>query len=195
MSRRLHLIGGEFGGHSLRYPREVKIRPTAERVRESLFSSLGPYLEGARFADLFAGTGAVGLEALSRGASLSVFVENNYRCVEAIEANVAKVGVVRQAIVVAGAVEAEWPRVARQYGPFDLVFLDPPYTYRNWDGLLDLLLRQQAGVGPKSLVIIQHTRQQPPEAPLPAWHRKAFGETQLTWYRLPQAEGENQPDA
>lgn len=191
MSRRLRLIAGKYGGHSLHYPRGVRIRPSSERLRESLFASLMPHLEGARFADLFAGTGTVGLEALSRGASFAVFVENNYRCVEAIEANVAKVGVERQALVVGGRVEAEWPRVARQHGPFDLVFLDPPYAYRNWDLLLDLLLRQRVGTRPKSLVILQHARRQPPEAPIPAWHRKLFGETQLTWYRLPVASEED----
>jgi 16S rRNA (guanine966-N2)-methyltransferase len=101
-------------------------RPLSDRAREGLFSSLGPQVEDARWADLFAGTGAVGIEALSRGAASCMFVDRNPRAVRAIRDNLARAGVADRGRVVRTDVLAA---VRRERGPFDLVFLDPPYRH------------------------------------------------------------------
>lgn len=185
---RVRLIAGVWGGQYLESPRGADLRPTSERLRESLFSSLAPELAGARFADLFAGTGAVGLEALSRGAALAALVERNPRCVQAIRASVAKLGA-QQAWVVAGAVERVWARVAAEHGPFDVVFVDPPYSYREWRRLLERLLAPGGGLHAEGLLVAQHPRAQPLEAPGEPFRIRDFGESRLSWFR-PAAEQE-----
>jgi 16S rRNA (guanine966-N2)-methyltransferase len=118
----MRVIAGEFKGRRLRMPRGAGTRPTADRVREALFSMLGD-VEGARVLDLYAGSGALGIEALSRGAAAAVFVEREPRAAAAIEANLEAVGVqaeVSRRDVLAFV--AAPPRTT-----FDLVFCDPPY--------------------------------------------------------------------
>jgi 16S rRNA (guanine966-N2)-methyltransferase len=101
-------------------------RPLADRAREGLFSSLGSLVQGARWADLFAGTGAVGIEALSRGAEACTFVDRSPRAVRAIRENLARAGVEDRGRVVRGDVLGT---LRRERGRFDLVFLDPPYRH------------------------------------------------------------------
>jgi 16S rRNA (guanine(966)-N(2))-methyltransferase RsmD len=160
------------------------MRPTAEAVREALFSSLAAEIPGARFADLFAGTGAVGLEALSRGAARALFLEKNPRCVEAIRANAANLGAGERAVIVAGAVQTQWPCAAAEYGPFDLVFADPPYAYGDWDRLFKMLVQERVGLAERAIVVVEHARRCPLPAAFPAWKEKAFGETELGFYQV-----------
>jgi 16S rRNA (guanine966-N2)-methyltransferase len=101
-------------------------RPLSDRAREGLFSSLGPRVEGARIADLFAGTGAVGIEALSRGAAACLFVDRSAAAVRAVRDNLRRAGVEDRGRVV----RAEVPvALRRERGRFDLAFLDPPYRH------------------------------------------------------------------
>jgi 16S rRNA (guanine(966)-N(2))-methyltransferase RsmD len=194
MRRPPRIIAGEFKGRPLEFPRGAELRPTADRVREALFSSLAPYLPGARFADLFAGTGAVGLEALSRGADFALFVESNPRCVQALRANVAKLEVEAWVVVAPGRAERIWPRLAAEHGPFDVIFLDPPYADRGGEDVLALLLGDGLGLaaegaGLRPQIIFQHGRRTPPASPVEPWRAQDFGETRLSWYRLPSPGG------
>jgi 16S rRNA (guanine966-N2)-methyltransferase len=119
----MRIIAGKWRGRRLMAPEGLATRPTSERAREALFSMLQSRLgsfEGLRVADLFAGSGALGLEALSRGAAHCTFVENDSRAVQAIRANVAALGAVAE--VRQGAAEH-----ARVPEPVHLAFLDPPY--------------------------------------------------------------------
>src|SRR3954467_10782232 len=119
----MRIIAGRWRGRPLLSPPGHATRPTADRVREALFSMLASRLgtfEGLQVADLFAGSGALGLEALSRGAAHCVFVEKDRRAVEAIRANLAALGA-------SGEVLARDADHAALPGPFDLAFLDPPY--------------------------------------------------------------------
>jgi 16S rRNA (guanine966-N2)-methyltransferase len=121
----VRVIAGTAGGRRLVTPKGDRTRPTADRVRESLFSSLQPRLPGARVLDLFAGSGALAVEALSRGAAHATLVERARPALAAIRANLETAGVEDRATVVA----ADLPgALARVDGPFDLVFLDPPYA-------------------------------------------------------------------
>jgi len=118
----MRVIGGEFRSRRLRAVQGRATRPTPDRLRETLFDVLGPRVVGAAFVDAYAGTGAVGIEALSRGAARCVFIESGRRAVEAIRENLRALGIEVRASVVAGKVVAALGRVEG-----DIVFLDPPY--------------------------------------------------------------------
>jgi 16S rRNA (guanine966-N2)-methyltransferase len=124
-SRVLRIIAGRHRGRRLRFPAGVDIRPTPDRVRETLFNWLQPRIEQARVLDLFAGSGALGLEALSRGAAHVTFVEKDRRAAAAIEAVTREWGEAGARVSCTGALE--WLVTNGTEPPFDIVFLDPPY--------------------------------------------------------------------
>jgi 16S rRNA (guanine966-N2)-methyltransferase len=125
----LRLTGGEARGRRIKGPRGLDIRPTADRVREALFDILGPRVGGRVFLDAYAGTGAVGVEALSRGARRVVFLEGDRRAIRLIEENL-KIGPWSGAVeVIQGDVPRSLERLARRTECFDFVFLDPPYDH------------------------------------------------------------------
>lgn len=141
----MRVIGGEFRSRRLKSIHGLATRPTPDRLRETLFDVLGPRMEGAVFVDAYAGTGAVGIEALSRGAARCVFLENNRRAVEVIRENLHSLALEGRARVVAGKVAAALGRQAA-----DIVFMDPPYEA---EGEYAAAL-EQAGA---PLVIVQHS--------------------------------------
>lgn len=120
----MRVIGGEFRSRRLKTIPGLTTRPTPDRLRETLFDILAPRIAGAIFLDAYAGTGAVGIEALSRGAARSIFLESSRQAVEVIRENLGSLGIVDRARVVPGRVLAT---MARQEA--DIVFLDPPYDY------------------------------------------------------------------
>ncbi len=122
----MRVIAGRLGGRRLVAPRGAATRPTADRVREALFSALGD-VSGAAACDLYAGTGALGIEALSRGARRAVFVESARPALAALRENLAALDLHELAQVIPLPVERALDRLAGE-GPFDLVFLDPPYA-------------------------------------------------------------------
>ena len=124
-SRVLRIIAGRHRGRRLQFPAGVDIRPTPDRVRETLFNWLQPRIEQARVLDLFAGSGALGLEALSRGAAHVTFVEKDRRAAAAIEAVTREWGESGARVSCTGALE--WLATNGAEPPFDIVFLDPPY--------------------------------------------------------------------
>ena len=120
----MRIVAGRFRGRRLKTPIWDGLRPTSDRLRETLFDILGPSVSGARVLDGFAGTGANGIEALSRGAAHVTFVENDPRAVKLIEENLKTLGL-EPAIIRAGFAEAARRLAATT---FDLVLLDPPYV-------------------------------------------------------------------
>ena len=131
----IRIIGGRFKGRKLRFPDIPDLRPTLGRVRETLFNWLAAEVDGARCLDLFAGSGALGFEALSRGAAEVTYVERNRKAASAIKSNIKLLGV-EQANVHCGAAESF---LARDTSAWDIVFFDPPFA-SNAAELLDLLL-------------------------------------------------------
>jgi 16S rRNA (guanine966-N2)-methyltransferase len=121
----MRIIGGEFGGRRLKPPEDRRVRPTADRIREAWFNILGDEVVGARVVDLFAGAGALGLEAISRGARRGVFVEVGRSSLSVLRRNVATLGVEHRAKVVKGDAMRYIRRIAP--GTFDIAFADPPY--------------------------------------------------------------------
>jgi 16S rRNA (guanine966-N2)-methyltransferase len=124
-TRVLRIIGGRHRGRRLQFPAGIEIRPTPDRVRETLFNWLQPRIDGARVLDLFAGSGALGLEALSRGAAHVTFVERERRAAEAIESLAREWSETGANVVCADAVA--WISRLAPTERFDIVFLDPPY--------------------------------------------------------------------
>lgn len=123
----MRIVGGQYGSRHIGMPKGAEIRPTQDKVREAVFNILGDMAD-KRILDLFAGSGAFGLEALSRGASYAVFVENNFRCVEAIRQNIESLKILPSYydIIKTNAISV-FPRLANSAGRYDLVFMDPPY--------------------------------------------------------------------
>lgn len=179
---RLRLSGGRYGGRFIAVPPEV--RPTEARVREALMSIWGERLEGARVLDLFAGSGAVALEALGRGAGSATAVERDPRAAAALEANSAALGESGGLRVIAGALPLELARLAhREPAGFDLVFADPPYSFTGHAALLSGLEPLLAEGGE---AVIEHSARS--ETPLEAGRlvrvdRRRYGESGLSFYR------------
>ncbi len=136
---RLRIIAGQFKGRRIRVPHGERVRPTADRVREALFSILGERVRGARVADLFAGSGALGLEALSRGAATVEFVELDPGAVAVLRENVASLGPVERCRIVPGDVLRLLERRSLSHSSFDLVLADPPYGAGMAERLLGLI--------------------------------------------------------
>jgi 16S rRNA (guanine966-N2)-methyltransferase len=175
----MRVIAGEWGGRRLRPPRGRGTRPTAERVREALFSMLGE-VQGASVLDLFAGTGALGIEALSRGASAAVFVERDARAARLLIENLATLGVSREAAEVRRADAATALRGAvANAEKYDLVFIDPPYRDAgDWGPKLTAELPVLlAGEG---RVVVESDRRTPLALGLPVVRERRYGDTSIT---------------
>jgi 16S rRNA (guanine966-N2)-methyltransferase len=171
--RMMRVIAGELGGRRLRSPRGAGTRPTSERVREALFSMLGD-LSGLRVLDLFAGSGALGIEALSRGAAAATFVERSPRALGALRGNIAALGLSERARVVEGDALA----ALRLPGEYDLVFLDPPYAAAR--PLAGALERGIAGVlAAGGRVVSESDRRAPLELGLPLRRERRYGDTMI----------------
>lgn len=123
---RVRIIAGEFGGRFIQAPPGSTTHPMGERVRSAMFNSLGETVRGARVLDAFAGSGAIGLEALSRGAESVVFVERNRVAQRVIAENIGSLGVDEKSIVIKTTI-SNWLETADVTGEFDIIFADPPY--------------------------------------------------------------------
>jgi 16S rRNA (guanine966-N2)-methyltransferase len=134
---KVRIIGGHWRGTRLDVTDAPGLRPSADRVRETLFNWLQPVLPGARVLDLFAGSGALGLEALSRGAREALLVERDPKLVASLQTAVARLGAEDQAKVVRA--DALAFLRAPLHGRFDVVFVDPPFTGNLWKGVVDAL--------------------------------------------------------
>lgn len=178
--RRLRIIGGEWRGRRLRVPSGSDVRPTPDRVRETLFNWLQAGLPGARCLDLFAGSGALGLEALSRGADHVVFVEQEERLREVLRENVGALpGAEQRSALVA---DDALGYLARAGPSFDLVFVDPPYQSR----LVPRVLRALAEgpLAPNGRVYVETSADAAAE-PLPeGWTELRSGRAGAVAYRL-----------
>jgi 16S rRNA (guanine(966)-N(2))-methyltransferase RsmD len=174
----MRVIAGTARGRPLVAPRGTATRPIADRVKETLFAILGDRVVDARALDLYAGSGAVGIEALSRGAAHCDFVERDRRAITAVRENLERAGVADRASV--HAVEVGRFLASLSGGRYDLVFLDPPYAER---AILAPLEQLVARLAPDGVVVVKHHWRTPiPEPPgLSRWRERRFGETALTF--------------
>lgn len=158
----MRIIAGDCKGRRLKTPSWEGLRPTSDKLRETLFNIVAPRIAGARVLDLFAGTGAMGLESLSRGASMAVFVESDRRAATLIAENVALCGTPdRCAIIRDTAARALQKPIAGE--PFDLIIVDPPYEF---EALGAVLTGAAAHLAPGGWLVLEHTRRRAiPDAP------------------------------
>jgi 16S rRNA (guanine966-N2)-methyltransferase len=186
----MRVVGGELRSRRLAGPPDG-VRPTSDRVRESLFARLGD-LAGAHVLDLFAGTGAVAIEALSRGAEYAVLVERSERAIEVIRRNLASLDLSERARVVRG----DAARAVRQLAGssrFDLVFLDPPYESDRLTAALEAV--RDAGVLAPGATLVVETAKRHSLAPVPGLvvrDERSYGDTRLIW--LVPAHDVNDPE-
>jgi 16S rRNA (guanine(966)-N(2))-methyltransferase RsmD len=173
----VRVIAGEFRSRVLRTLPGLETRPTPDRLREALFNVLSPEIPGAIFLDAYAGTGAVGIEALSRGAAKAIFIERSRAASTVIHENLRALGLGPRAHVIHGKALSH----LAQYRP-DIVFLDPPYEHaREYTAALDLL-----GETPPALVIAQHSPRFALDATYGRLERRRElrqGDNMLTFYR------------
>lgn len=191
----LRIIAGKARGRRIRAPSGRGTRPMRDFVREAVFDVIGERVAGARVLDLFAGSGSLGLEALSRGAEEAVFVERSRRAVETIRANLEALGMEKEGRVARADVLAFLHREEHPERPFDLIFIDPPYKI-NLEYREELLKRLVEGgfLASSALLVVQAPlRRQTPSIPkeIVLLRRRKYGEAAVDVYmHVKGAEGE-----
>ncbi len=176
----MRVIAGSAKGRKLQVPQGLTTRPTPARVRESLFSMVAAYLPGAQVLDLFAGTGALGIESLSRGAQEAVFVEVDRRALTALRQNIALFA--DQATVLAMSAVQAMRHLAGRHRRFDVIFLDPPYALQLLEPTLVAIACAHL-LADHGVIICEHHGQQPapePHAALQLLRTRRFGDVALS---------------
>ena len=179
----MRVIAGELGGRRLSAPRGLRTRPTSDRVREALFMALEP-LAGLHVVDLFAGSGALGIEALSRGAAFADFVDSHREARRSLEQNLNALGLVERARVWPLALPRGLARIAAALSAADLVLLDPPYGDEAAEATLRGLARPEA-LRPGTRVVVEHrAKDEMPERIGSLLRRRVrrYGETAVSTY-------------
>jgi 16S rRNA (guanine966-N2)-methyltransferase len=198
----MRIIAGKAKGRTLVAPKAKNLRPTTDRVKESLFNIL-PVM-GAQFLDLFAGAGSVGLEAVSRGASRVILVENHGACAEAIRVNIERCGFLNMPLdgieeepgqfieVIEIPVDRGLRLLGHRGERFDIIFIDPPYE-RDLIGETLRLIRTQELMSREGVLVVQHSAREEIPARREGYRiedSRRYGETALTFLRLQQPEDE-----
>jgi 16S rRNA (guanine966-N2)-methyltransferase len=181
----LRIIAGALKGRRLLSVPGLETRPTADRIREAIFNILGSSLNGAQVLDLFAGTGAIGIEALSRGAAFGVFVENNRKALEAIHRNIETCGLAGRTRVIRWDAARDLSCLAAAGRKFDWVYMDPPYATRLIQPALTHLTQARCLENDACIVVEQDARSEP-AGPAPPYHlqdRRRYGKTVVSFLR------------
>ncbi len=182
----LRVIGGIAKGRRLLGAGGGKTRPIPDNVKKSLFDILAPYVPDSRCLDLFAGTGAIGVEALSRGAQWVTFVECASHMVRVIHSNLDVTGLAHQAEVIQGDVRRVVPALYRQEKVFHIVFVDPPYGHGLAPVTLDILSTHKLLASDGTIVARHESRQEMPEVfeDLELTRQEKYGDTLISFYVL-----------
>jgi len=153
----LRIIAGKYRGRRLKSPPSLQTRPTSDRLRETLFNILAPRIEGSRFLDLCAGTGAVGIESLSRGAEHVTFVDQSRKMCALIEANLEALGIEdNEVAVISSDTMAFLTRQSKKSSaPVDIIFFDPPYA-SDYEEVLNLIAGARSLLADNGIVIVEH---------------------------------------
>ncbi len=179
----MRIIAGAFKGRRLKAPLWEGVRPTSDALRETLFNILAPRIADARCLDVYAGTGAVGIEALSRGAAHVTFIERDRRATALIAANLAMCGVERGYTIESGDAAAVLRRISDAV-PFDLVLLDPPYD-ADPEMVTDALIAAARRTGAGGLIVLERAKRSEPVIPadLDRVRDVVVGDSALTFLR------------
>lgn len=183
----MRIIAGEYRGRVLKSPPSMGIRPTSDRLRETLFNVIAPRIEGARFLDLCAGSGAVGIEALSRGASFVHFVDRSRKMCGLVEANLDLCGVPEEQTEVVLSEAGEYLKRARSRGgePWDIAFFDPPYAEEYLPALALLGADGAPLIAAGGLLVVEHHHKnalKDESGALRRWRILKQGDSALSFY-------------
>jgi len=187
----VRVVAGKWGGRTIRAPRGTSVRPTTDRVREAVFAILADDVEGSVVLDLFAGTGAMAIEALSRGAAGAVLVESSPAALSALRANLASLEA-EDAVCVPLDFREAVRRLSAKGRTFDLVFLDPPYG-KGLVGLSAGLLSRAGILAPAAVVVAERASRDPVETLPAGWRERVerrYGDTRITLYDIPGPLGQ-----
>jgi 16S rRNA (guanine966-N2)-methyltransferase len=186
----MRIVAGTHRGRKIAAPQGTSTRPTSDRVREAIFSRVAALrgdLANTSVLDAFAGSGALGLEALSRGATRATFVERERPALEVLRSNVERLGVEGSCTVLPGDVYVHAASGTIAGAPFSLLFLDPPYRIDESEvrGLVDDL-HGSGSLAPGALIVWEHASDSAPELgeSFEDIGRKTYGSTHVSWYRL-----------
>jgi 16S rRNA (guanine966-N2)-methyltransferase len=199
--QKMRVIAGTYRSRQLVAPRGLETRPTSDRLRERLFNIIAPRVEGCRFVDLYAGTGAVGIEALSRGASHVWFAENVEPALASLRQNLVALKIERGFTVEDRGVGALLQRLGKISQLIDLVFLDPPYgAEAEYEGTLNFLgsARGRTTLAPNALVIAEHSSKAKLAMRYGALEHTRLvkqGDAALSFFGFPAAAQSLRPDA
>ncbi len=178
----MRIITGKFKGRKLYTPKDRHVRPTSDRVKEAIFSMLGDTITDNRVLDLFAGTGSLGLESLSRGASHCVFVDNNRDSIQLIKDNINHLGASKESTVISGDYRIALNQVK---DPFDLIFIDPPYHVEEIEDIL-LTIDKKGLLEEDGAIVVErdHRHTLPDEVgSFRTTKSKKYGTTHITFYQ------------
>ncbi|WP_257745854.1 16S rRNA (guanine(966)-N(2))-methyltransferase RsmD [Thermoclostridium stercorarium] len=177
-------MAGQARGMKLKTPKGLNTRPTVDSVKESIFNILNPYIPGSKVLDLFAGTGALAIEALSRGAELAYFVEENRNCCNIIRENLAHTKFLDKGVVYCRKVS----NFLREFNPenikFDIIFMDPPYSRNFIQETLQLLMENDI-INDKGIVVCEHHRNEMPSDSIGNLRKirvKNYGDTRVSFF-------------
>ena len=180
----MRITAGTMRGRRLRAPSGLELRPTSDKVKEALFNILSSQIEGATLLDLYAGTGGIGIDALSRGAQNVVFVENNKRHLQYLKKNIASISFEGKAEIFATAATDFLRKAKKQMRSFDIIFVDPPYQSSEIEKILPMIQEGDMIVD-QGLVVIEHFHKKTlPERVenLFSLKKYKYGETVLSFY-------------
>jgi len=179
----VRIVAGSLKGRQLELPKGSQARPTSDRAREAIFNILMPRIHGARVLDMFAGSGALGVEAISRGAESCVFVELDRANAKALRQSLERFGVSSQGQVMGGDFRQIAPQLIREGKKFDLIFLDPPYAAGLYE---DAFAFSRQLLNPDGMVISEHERgwEIPEPEGLVLTDRRQYGKNTMSFYAL-----------
>ena len=181
----MRVIAGQLKGRSLKGPRSERIRPALDKVKQAIFNILGD-IEGRTVLDLFAGTGSIGLEALSRRASRAVFADAGAEAIGLIRQNLVLCRCEGKGTVVRLRLPRDLPRLARRFEAFDLIFVDPPYDKNLVNPTLEAIGREKI-LAPGGTVVVEHSPREPvsPEEGLLLADQRKYGQTCVSFLGFP----------
>ena len=182
----MRIIAGKYRGRKIARPVSVSVRPTKDRIRESVFSCIGGFPPGTQVLDLFAGSGSYGLEALSRGAEKVLFVDNDPYCCSIISANISSLGIDKDLCgVLSAEVFSSMRSFASSGNRFELVFADPPYNTGMAKKALIMTERYDI-LNPSGLLIIEHNTEESPgtgAGTVTLFRQKTYKDTTVSYFR------------
>jgi 16S rRNA (guanine966-N2)-methyltransferase len=185
----MRVIAGKYRSRRLRTPSFSSVRPTSDRLRETLFNILGPSVEDSLFVDLYAGTGAIGIEAISRGAREVFFIDHDPACISLMRQNLESLDIRAGVEVIKADAERGLEKLAARHLIADFIFFDPPYSDDNYMDILDYLDASHL-VAPQGIVIAEHSSKLELPERLVRLERTRLleqGDAALSFYRLAAA--------